>query len=280
MSPRVAAEDLSAVLPRIETVDLTSQIQDLVRERILHGDLQPDQVISARVLGQALGVSMTPVRNALDRLAGEGLVVMSPRRGTRVAAPTVEDLEECYDLRLVLEGHAAERAARRLTDAELAELERRWAAFGVGIPPLPPGESLSPQANREAVRELIALDRAFHEFIIEVSGSRRLAQLYRGLELSLAVGRLYYLGEGAYIGRTSHAQHRAMLDALATRDPAKARAAAEEHVRQARVGMLNAVRAREQQRHEVTEAIAGTDKAIEAIEAIEATVAAGDGAGA
>jgi DNA-binding GntR family transcriptional regulator len=244
MPAKSAIEELSGVLPRIEVIDLTSQVEDIVREKIIGGDLQPDQMISARTLGQALGVSMTPVRNALDRLAAEGLVVMSPRRGTRVAAPSVDDLEECYDLRLVLEGHAAERAARRVTDGDLAELERRWQAFGDRIPaPSSASQAVTPiEAAR--VRELIALDRSFHELVVQLSGSRRLAQLYRVLELSLAVGRMYYLGKGPSPGRASHVQHRAIVDALAAGSPELARAAAEEHVRQARAALLDGVRQR------------------------------------
>jgi DNA-binding GntR family transcriptional regulator len=183
---------------------------------------------------------MTPVRNALDRLSSEGLVVMSPRRGTRVAAPTVEDLEECFELRLALEGLAAERAAPRLTDADLAELRRRWQAFGARVPS--GGERPAAPAPEARVRELAALDRAFHELVIRLSGSKRLAQSYRVLELSLSVGRLYFLGKGPGAGRSSHAQHREILDALASRDPAAARAAAEAHVRRARDAMLAALR--------------------------------------
>jgi DNA-binding GntR family transcriptional regulator len=239
--PEVSARPpaLRHVLPRIEQVDLTSQVEVLVREKILNGELQPDQVISARALGEVLGVSMTPVRNALDRLSGDGLVVMSPRRGTRVAAPSVADLEECFELRLVLEGLAAERAAPRLSDADLAELRRRWRAFGARVPP--GGGRRAAPVGEASVRELAALDRAFHELVIHLSGSRRLAQLYRVLELSLSVGRLYFLGQGPTPGRSSHAQHRAILDALASRDPAGARAAAEAHVRQAREGMAAAL---------------------------------------
>ena len=238
---RARPPELRHVLPRIEQVDLTSQVEDLVRAKILNGELQPDQVISARALGEVLGVSMTPVRNALDRLAGDGLVVMSPRRGTRVAAPTVEDLEECFELRLVLEGLAAERAAPRLREADLAELRRRWHAFGAKVPT--GGAPPSVPIGEAAVRELASLDRAFHELVIQLSGSRRLAQLYRVLELSLTVGRLYFLGKGPTPGRSSHVQHRAILDALAARDPARARAAAEAHVRQARESMVAALRA-------------------------------------
>ncbi len=267
MAPR-AVEELSTVLSRLETSDLTSQVHAILREKILNGDLQPDQMVSARTVGDALGVSMTPVRNALDRLAGEGLVVMSPRRGTRVASPTPEEIEEGYDLRLALEGYAAERAAARLTDAALAELERRWEAFGQKIPspsrgtgrvgvagptvrgargavaPKSGAASTPVQVSEETARELVTLDRSFHEFIVELSDGSRLAQLYRTLELSLAVGRMYYLGNGHWMGNASHQQHRAIIDALATRDPAKARAAAEEHVRQARAGILAALHQR------------------------------------
>ncbi len=235
---------LTDLLPRISTQNLTSSVEQHLRDAILNGKLAPGQMISTRALAEAFGVSMTPARNALDRLAQEGLVVMNPRQGARVSTPAPQDIEECFNIRLILEGYAAEQMAQHLTAEQLVELEECWAAFGARLLPEPEGpvaDSL-PVPEMDRVRDLVLLDRAFHRAIIEASGNQRLGQLYHNLELSLAVGRMYFLGHGASAGQVSHLQHRMIINALASGDPAFARATAEFHVRQSRAGMLAVLR--------------------------------------
>src|SRR5919205_3391293 len=103
----------------------TEQTVARLRRFILEGDLEPGARIQEVELAAQLGVSRTPVREALRTLSSQGLVELLPNRGARVARWSVKDLDEIYELRVMLESHAAQRAATRMspTDADaLTEL--------------------------------------------------------------------------------------------------------------------------------------------------------------
>ena len=94
-----------------------------VKRMILAGTLRPGEKLAERELSRRLKVSRTPLREALSRLVQEGLVENRPRRGHYVRAIDAKSVADLYDLREVLEKHAVRLAARRLTDADIAELE-------------------------------------------------------------------------------------------------------------------------------------------------------------
>jgi len=242
--PEPVSSALNDLLPRLNTQNLTSSVEQHLRELILAGKLAPGQMISTRALAGAFGISMTPARNALDRLSQEGLVVMNPRQGARVSVPMPQDVEECFSIRLALEGLAAERTAQLLNAEILADMEQCWEAFGAKLVPIPEDgdDDIPPPLEIDRVRTLADLDRAFHNSIIKASGYIRLNQLHEMLEHSLTAGRMYFLGHGARAGHVSHQQHRMIIDAIATGDPVIARAMAEFHVRQSLTGMFAASR--------------------------------------
>src|SRR2546421_6975169 len=98
---------------------------ELIREAILDGRLPPGQRLKEEELARELGISRTPVREALLVLQTEGLVDAAPNRGAAVRSHDVDDLEDLYQLRALLEGYAARRAAANITDAALPAL---WAS--------------------------------------------------------------------------------------------------------------------------------------------------------
>ena len=101
----------------------------MLREAILSGELAPGQVLGEEQLGRQLGISRTPVREALVLLRTEGLVETPPNRPAVVRGFDRESLHEIYSLRAVLEGYAARLAAERLSDGDLEELERGCARY-------------------------------------------------------------------------------------------------------------------------------------------------------
>src|SRR5512144_3454948 len=101
---------------RLELRSLQQQIHDRLLGQILRGELGPGERISPPVIAAALGVSITPVRDAVNQMAAEGLVMVTPRRGTVVSPVSIRDIEELYEIRLMLEPEAAERAAGRATE--------------------------------------------------------------------------------------------------------------------------------------------------------------------
>src|SRR5437762_1955430 len=97
----------------LELRSLQQQIHDRLLGRILRGELEPGERISPPEIAATLGVSITPVRDAVNQMAAEGLVTVTPRRGTIVSPVSIRDIEELYEIRLMIEPPAAEMAAGR-----------------------------------------------------------------------------------------------------------------------------------------------------------------------
>src|SRR2546428_6573925 len=133
---------------------------ELIRAAIIDGRVEPGRRLKEEELARELGISRTPVREALLMLQAEGLVVATPNRGAMVRVHDAEDLDDLYQLRALLEGHAARRAAIRISDAALDELGASCERFAA----LVDGGELS-----EIVRE----NALFHNTILEAAGSQR-----------------------------------------------------------------------------------------------------------
>src|SRR5882762_5065197 len=116
---------------RISTTTVVDQVTEEIRRSILAGVLSPNQELSLRELADRLGVSTIPVREALRRLEGQGLLVTTPGRSTRVAPLDPADLRGIYRLRLVLEPEIASRSCLLLPDIELERLGEVVESFGV-----------------------------------------------------------------------------------------------------------------------------------------------------
>ncbi|MBN9669472.1 GntR family transcriptional regulator [Roseibium aggregatum] len=138
-----------------------------IRDRILSGEHAVGSHLSSATLSKSLALSRTPVREALRRLAAEGLVELIANRGAHVIGWTKKDAEEIFELRLLLECHACAEAARRIdseTIAELADLARQMA------------ECARPGPNQD-FKSLTQLNSQFHSAIIAASGNKRLSVL-------------------------------------------------------------------------------------------------------
>ena len=146
-----------------------------LKDLLLSGRFSPGERLSEPLLAQELGVSRTPVREALMRLAEEGLVELVPGKGARVRVFAPEEVEEVYGVRALLEGEAAREAALRATPWELAELERLLQAID--------------EAPREDYPEQMRRDLEFHRALVRLSGNRTLYRLYEDLLATLALAR-------------------------------------------------------------------------------------------
>jgi DNA-binding GntR family transcriptional regulator len=186
-----------------------------LRDRIVELRIAPGAPINEDELGRELDMGRTPVREAIKRLALENLVTVFPRRGTFASEINITDLAHISDVRQQLEGHAAYRAAQRLTAARREELD--------GL--------LERIANpADAPRdELMALDADIHRFVHRASANPYLEEtLGRYFNLSL---RIWYL----VLDRLPHLtervrEHRPLLEAVRDGDADRARAIAAEHV--------------------------------------------------
>ena len=192
---------------------LSADIADLIRDRILSAELRPGERVRIEPLAGQLAVSTMPVREALRQLAFEGLIDFHPHRGAVVASLSREELADLWDVHAFTAGLAAERAATRLTDAELAGLRDLAAEF----------EQRCDDAER-----LIVLNHELHRRINRASGSRKLLWL---LELANRyVPRSYYQFIPAW-PPIAVRDHQAIVEALGRRDRTTARAITQDHVR-------------------------------------------------
>lgn len=187
---------------------------------MLRRELRPGTPLAIRPLAGALGVSVTPVRDALTRLASDGLVTIGPRRrGTRVTPVSADAVCELYQLRLMVEPAAAEVAAGALTAAELAALGR--LARRLAGPPAGRGPA-------GYLRDL-ATDIDFHAAIVRGARNRHLDRLYEGLRAAFVVARAIYPRRYVRTARR-RGEHRRILDALRRRDGPAAREAVRVHL--------------------------------------------------
>ncbi|MGA8113934.1 MAG: GntR family transcriptional regulator [Actinocatenispora sp.] len=182
-----------------------------LRWDIVHGVLRPNEALIEGELSERLGVSRTPVRESLQRLADDGLIV-SHRRRWYVYEHTADEIREIYEMRAAQEGFAARLACERGTEEQIASI--RAAATAV---------------DQSDLDERVATNDAFHDLINAASGNRRLVD-------SIGKARLFHFNRrlsGAYttaeLARSS-GQHAAIVTAVAARDAAGAETLVREHV--------------------------------------------------
>ncbi|WP_340539152.1 GntR family transcriptional regulator [Nocardioides sp. GXZ039] len=196
---------------------------EALRTAILNGEYEMGVRLGEVELASSLDISRTPIREALRRLAADGLVEVESNRGARVASWTHEDLDEIFVLRELLESHGAALAAPLITDDEIGELEQLCGRM----------EALVDRRTGAALQELNGLNREFHDRILAASGSPRLPGLVSSvMQMPLALRTFSRYSEEA-IHRSGH-HHRELVAAFRARDASWAAAVMRAHVMAAR----------------------------------------------
>lgn len=213
---------------------LSRRTYETLRDRILSGELPAGQRLAARELAGSLGVSITPVRDAFHRLAADGLVAVSPRRGTYVTSLTTRDVRELYDLRIMLEPAAAEIAALSLSEDELAAIRQVTEKL------VPFDAAGASGAAYYADRHL---HREFHRLIVRGARNRRLDALHEEIQAGLAVIRGEVYPRTFAQGDRFRRIHLEIVEALEARDPSLARARLATHLVQSRDDLLRHMQA-------------------------------------
>lgn len=211
----------------------TVGVLDRLRVLILEGEYRPDERLVEEHLAERLGVSRTPVRQALTMLEAEGLVEIAPNKGAVVCSFSIEDVWDIYDLRAVLEGYAARRAADRISEEEVSRL-RELAEEQEGISPekVPDRE--------EAIRRMVEVNQRFHGTIVEASRNGRLGKLIqRTVEVPLVFKAFYWYTPKER--RISNHYHRQILTALESGDGERAEIVMREHVYEGRDFVIKAL---------------------------------------
>jgi DNA-binding GntR family transcriptional regulator len=221
----------------LELRSLQQQIHDRLLGRILRGELEPGERISPPEIAAAMGVSITPVRDAVNQMAAEGLLQVTPRRGTVVSPVSIVDITELYEIRLMIEPEAAELAAGRASADEIAgvrELAERLESD--------PAAAAGRVDDLETYLQEIATDAELHAAIVHAAHNRRLAAVYDGLRTHVLIARAVF--PHLYRGRPHRrGEHRRIVDAIAQRDGVAARDAMAAHLRQALADTLRHVEA-------------------------------------
>jgi len=194
-----------------------------IKKRLISGELASGSRLTEEGLARELGVSRTPVREAIRRLVADGYLRFKPNSGTFVAEWTDEDIRQIFDLRTLLEAQIAEFAAVSITAEELRSLE-----------------ALQRQLDRVAERDLESrsvLNRRFHALIAAASRKARLAAALNGA-IEMPIVQHTFRRYTPAQAKRSLVHHRELLDALRARDPQWARAVMTSHIRAAMNALL------------------------------------------
>src|SRR5579859_3029264 len=217
MSEALLTNDAAKPAGRLENLTLWERVHAHLREEILANRLPAGTELQEAGLAAELGVSRGPIREAIGRLAAEGLVVVRPRRGAVVRSLTKDEFIEAYEVREALEMMAARLATARLGQAGLTRLEELT-------------EEMERHAEADDVDSFFDANAAVHASLVDAAGNTRLKEMHAQL-----VGQMnrYQRRSLSLRGslRQSVAEHRAILEALAAGDPERAAQLTADHIR-------------------------------------------------
>lgn len=223
MESRLAPIKLDSYQPLREVVC------ESLREAIRNGVLKPGERLMEIQLAEELGVSRTPVREAIRKLELEGYVVMMPRRGTYVANMSIRDINEIFEIRTALESLSNGLAAEHITDEELEHLQRLLVVIGGYI-------------KDGDIEKIVETDIEFHDLMYHAARNQRLVGIISNLRDQLTRFRTLSM---SYPGRLEATleEHKLIVEAIATGDKKAASKAAEKHMENSEKTLLKAMEA-------------------------------------
>lgn len=204
---------------RIQRTDLADEVYRVLRDRIFRAALRPGDKIRPEAVAQELGVSRTPVVEAINRLAEHGLVVPQPHRGTFVSELSLDRVIALFDARLMMEEFGARRGHARAADADIARLR--------GL--LGEEESLIHGDTVTDYLTWLRLNRQFHQACVDLAGNPVLSEMHARLNLDIVLARAFRLAT-LRNSRDVHAEHVRILDGYERRDEAALLAAVQTHL--------------------------------------------------
>ena len=199
-----------------DNYSLSARVFHTIRENILSGKYTTDEELKEKTIGEELGVSRTPVREALRQLELEGLVTIIPNKGAYVVGVSLQDMHDIYEIRSLLEGLCAKWAAKNITKEQLDELEENIYL----------SDFHAAKGNWEQVVEL---DNKFHEVLYIASGSKELRHVLSDFHHYVQRVRKVTLAMGER-AKGSNDEHRKLVEALKQHDEKMAEKLADEHI--------------------------------------------------
>ena len=210
---------------------LREVVCETLRDAVRRGILQPGERLMEIQLAEDLGVSRTPVREAIRKLEMEGYVIMMPRRGTYVADLSIRDINEVFEIRTSLESLASGLAAERINEEELEKLQRLLVEIGAYI-------------KSGDMESIVRTDTEFHDLLYQASRNTRLVGIISNLREQLTRFRTTSM---SFPGRhkATLEEHRKIVEAIAQGDEKAARKAAEHHMEKSEQTLLASMKSKE-----------------------------------
>lgn len=203
---------------------LREVVCETLRQAIRDGVFKPGERLMEVSLAEELGVSRTPVREAIRKLELEGFVVMIPHRGTYVADISLKDVTQVFEIRSALEELAAQLAAERITPDEIEFLERMLVEIGTFM-------------EEKNMDKVVEADINFHEVLYKASRNERLVEIIHNLREQTLRFRTMSMNQPGRLVKTWE-EHRLLVEAIADRNPAQAREIARIHMEHSEQALL------------------------------------------
>ena len=213
----------------------SDEVYAVLRRAIVEGAVKPGERLTEERWAGELNVSRTPVREAMAILEAEGLITSIPNRGAVVRTFSKEEVKEIYDLRAVLEGYGARKAAALITDDELSSLRRINESMSKSF-----AKTFS--SKTEQVRWLVEQNNEFHRVVVGASRSEKLAIALKSIsEVPLVFRAYFWFGPEQRV--LSNHYHGQIVLALQNRDGERAESVMKEHVYEGRDFLLDKIEA-------------------------------------
>jgi phosphonate utilization transcriptional regulator len=203
-------------LALVRSRPLAHLVQSEIERQILSGELQAGERLNELAIARTLGISRAPVRECLRALEQTGLVVVKKNYGVYVRVVSIEEVQEIYQVRALIDAGVGEELARRIDPANLAQLERLVERM----------ESAHAAGDAATYHEI---NVTFHEKMVESVGNRKLLEIYRKLLNELTLYRRRSLGQPGAM-ESSEKEHHALLEAIRSGDAGKAGKAMRRHI--------------------------------------------------
>ncbi len=211
-----------------EFLPLRDVVFNTLRQAILTGELKPGERLMEIHLANRLGVSRTPIREAIRKLELEGLVTMIPRRGAEVAQITEKSMNDVLEVRRAVDALCVELACDRITDEALQDLKAACDNFENAV-------------KTKDLKKIAQADVALHDIIVQATGNNRLIQLVNTLSEQMYRYRFEYIKD---VSQHEHlvAEHRVIYEAIVKKDKETASKAAKEHIDNQEKAIIHQIR--------------------------------------
>lgn len=217
-----------------EFLPLRDVVFNTLRQAILTGELKPGERLMEIHLANKLGVSRTPIREAIRKLELEGLVTMIPRRGAEVAQITEKSMNDVLEVRRALDALCVELACERITEEDLARLKQACEAFEAAV-------------RTKDIKKVAKADVELHDIIVQATGNQRLVQLINNLSEQMYRYRFEYIKDISQHQRLID-EHRMIYESIVKKDKEGASQAAHVHIDNQKKAIIAQIRSEKKKR--------------------------------